>query len=129
MTSESVFEDGAINVIGAADALTSDDISVMNEMERKQILLGMDFEEAEEMEAEKKNMSDLQKEALREYQDIANEEAKGVLDFSYYHIGNNGLAALLPTLENEYLLSIKTLDLSYNSLSGNGVDELIQTLA
>lgn len=57
------------------------------------------------------------------------EETKFTLDLSYYHLGNSGLQAIIPALEREHLLSVKRLDVSYNSLNDAGIEPLIQSLA
>jgi len=90
-----------------------------------QILLGVDLEEAEEEEQERHLLSDLEKEALHEYRELAKEENKGVLDMSYYHLGNDGMQAIIPALERDYFLAVKKLDISYNSLNDVGVEPVI----
>jgi len=62
---------------------------------------------------------------MREYQERAQAEMKGRLDLSYYHLGNDGLNAILPTLSDQYLLNIKYLNLSYNSVNDAGLDGII----
>ena len=52
-----------------------------------------------------------------------------MLDFSYYRLGNHALKALIPYLATEEFLSVKELDLSYNNLTDEGVDAVIQKLA
>jgi Ran GTPase-activating protein (RanGAP) involved in mRNA processing and transport len=52
-----------------------------------------------------------------------------VLDFGGYHLGNDGLEAIIPMLCQDYLLNIKSLDLSYNNLNDMGLDILIQNMA
>lgn len=54
---------------------------------------------------------------------------KNKLDFSYYHLGNDGMAAVLPHLSEAYLLNIKSLNLSYNSVNDAGLDGVIQEMA
>ena len=66
---------------------------------------------------------------MREYQERAQAEMKGRLDLSYYHLGNDGLNAILPVLSDQYLLNIKYLNLSYNSVNDAGLDGIIQEMA
>ena len=89
------------------------------------MMLGADLDEDEEAKA----AIAIEQEALREYQQLAREEIKETLDFAYYHLGNDGLSAILPHLQHEYLLNVKTLDLSYNSLNDAGLEPLVQDLA
>lgn len=56
-------------------------------------------------------------------------EIEHTLDFSYYRLGNHAIKALLPYLATEEFLSVKELDLSYNNLTDEGVDAVIQKLA
>jgi hypothetical protein len=46
-----------------------------------------------------------------------------------YRLGNDGLKALIPYLEYEYLLNIKRLDFSYNNLNDAGLEPLVHSLA
>jgi hypothetical protein len=48
---------------------------------------------------------------------------------SYYRLGNDAFGAIIPALERDYLLSIRVLDCSYNSLNDAGLEPLIQSLA
>ena len=55
------------------------------------IMKGIDLDEDDESKR-----SPQEQDALREYREMVKDETKGVLDFSYYHLGNIGLKAVLP---------------------------------
>jgi len=127
LASEAIFEDESLGM--AAVGFTSEEVAEMDQETLHQIMLGVDLEEAEEEEAERHNVSDLEKEALYEYRELIKEENKGVLDMSYFHLGNDGLKAIIPVLEKEHFLAVKKLDISFNSLNDVGVEPVIQSLA
>lgn len=56
MASEAVFEDEALGM-AAGGQITSEDIADMDQETLQQIMLGVDLDEAEEDEAEKKAMT------------------------------------------------------------------------
>lgn len=125
--SEAVFEDEAMGMPGSA--ITSEEFALLDQETIQQILLGVDLDEVEEEEARKKRMDERDLEDLRNYKEQIKEDTKLSLDLAYYHIGNEGLVALIPTLERDYLLNVKQLDISYNSLNDAGLEPLVQSLA
>jgi len=96
----------------------------MDQENAEQIMLGVDPDEAEIPRA-----SAHQKEATREIREAVSNEIAEILDLSYYHLGNDGLQAILPQLEYDHLLCTKQLDVSYNSLTDAGLHLLINSLA
>ena len=91
-------------------------------------MLGVDLEEPDE-ETRKKNMNEEELSNLEATKERVKYEIQDVLDFGGYHLGNDGLQAIIPLLCQDYLLNIKSLDLSYNNLNDNGLDVLIQNMA
>jgi hypothetical protein len=97
----------------------------MDQELKVKMMKGVDLDEEEEKN--KRTAQEL--DAIREYKEIIKDETKAILDFSYYHLGNIGLKAILPQIETEYILNIKELDLSYNSLNDAGLQPLVQSLS
>lgn len=129
LKSETIFEDEAQGL--SVNFITPDEISAMDDIQKQQMMLGIDLDndEEEELKRRMKNMNDEEKEDFKMLREKVKSDNELTLDFGYYHLGNDGLEAILPTIIDEYILKIKVLNLSYNGLSDIGVSSLIQKMA
>ena len=123
---ETIFEDEAVGM--SNKILTSQEFAEIDQAARNQIMMGIDFDEPDPAEV-RKNMPEHRKESLREIQKQVKHEIKDILDLSYYHLGNEGMQAIIPHLEYEHLLNTRVLDVSYNSLTDAGLEPLVLSLA
>ena len=126
LTSDIIFEDEAIGM--SKKILTNQEFSEVDQAAKEQIMMGVDLDELDQAES-RKNMSEQRKRNLKEIQEEVKHEVQDVLDLSYYHLGNDGLQAIIPHLEYEYFLNTRVLDVSYNSLTDAGLEPLVLSLA
>ena len=122
VTSETVYEDEAMG--SSKNMISQEEFAGMDQLVLQKMMMGIDLDEEDE-DTRKRKMTQEERETLNETKERISHEIKEVLDFGGYHLGNDGLQAILPMLESEYLLKIKSLDLSYNNLNDVGLDSLI----
>ena len=104
--------------------ISQEEFASMDNLVQEKMMLGVDLEEPDE-ETRKKNMNEEELSNFEATKERVKYEIQDVLDFGGYHLGNEGLQAIIPLLCQDYLLNIKSLDLSYNNLNDNGLDVLI----
>lgn len=127
LAADAGFEDEAVGAAGTP--LTSQDTAAMDTELMEKIMLGVDLDEEAWEEEARQKMSTERQQQLEDLKDQALAEQEGVLDFSYYQLGNAAVEKMIPYLELEHFLSLKTLDLSYNNLDDRGVNSVVQSLA
>jgi hypothetical protein len=129
LKSETVFEDEAMGL--SINLITPDEIKALDEDQKNKMMLGVDIENDEEEvdRKRKKEMKNSEAEQLKDIKDDVDRKIANVLDLGWYHLGDDGLQAIVPHLISDHIQSVDVLDLSYNDLTSAGLNTFIQNMA